>query len=216
MYFIYNITWCSRNGFERRILKNSIQIILHRLKDPLVRMRIHYFLHQLLFPKIVFYEGSMYRSIQYLFNLIDFYFLLSGFFLLFIFIWKILLITKFNNWLKFYWQDKNNRYMMKIRKNLFLNFPLVTFIKWAWRGFLNKILRRKMYFFCSYLCENANMLLHKHENEVIIRRPSFISIVRAKPLRVEITQLEKFTKLRWFILKFFCRIFYIFNYDLYI
>ena len=59
------------------------------------------------------------------------------------------------------------------------------------------------------------MLLRKHENEVIIRRPSFISIVRAKPLRVEITQLEKFTKLRWFILKFFCRIFYIFNYDLY-
>ena len=70
---LYNITWCSRNGFERRILKNSIQIILHRLKDPLVRMRIHYFLHQLLFPKIIFYEGSMYRSIQYLFNLIDFY-----------------------------------------------------------------------------------------------------------------------------------------------
>ena len=92
----------------------------------------------------------------------------------------------------------------------------MTFIKWAWRGFLNKILRRKkVFYFCSFLCENANMLLCKHENEVIIRRPSFISIVRAKPLRVEITQLEKFTKLRWFILKFFCRIFYIFNYDLY-
>lgn len=35
-----------------------------------------------------------------------------------------------------------------IRKNVFFKFlPHVTFIKWAWRGFLNRILRRKKLLF---------------------------------------------------------------------
>ena len=88
-------------------------------------------------------------------------------------------------------------------KNYSWNFFHVTFIKWAWRGFLNRILRRKKSFIFPHFYVKTQMCLDcKHENEVIIRRPSFISFVRAKPLRVEITQLVKFTKLWWF-LKFF-------------